>query len=481
MRGYVMMLNSSCPRLVLGAEKGGSGKTTLSLGLLAAWRRRGLSCAAFKKGPDYIDAAWLTVAAGRPCRNLDTYLMGEEVAARSFFEHASSNGPNLIEGNRGLYDGVDATGSFSTVELAKLLTAPTVLVIDCTKRTRTAAAVALGCKMLDEEAPIVGVILNRVATARQERVTVSAVESASGLKVYGVVPKIAHPAFHERHLGLLPPQEDPHAAEAVDSAADLAEERLDVSGLWELAQTAPAPVQLINASSEKIDASAEADIEIGYFRDSAFHFYYPENLEALERQGARLTPINAMRDSSLPEGLDGLYIGGGFPEEAAALLAANTSMRKSTRRAAEAGLPIYAECGGLIYLGERLTTREGVFPMAGVFPVSFALEKKPQGHGYVEAEATEGHPFYPAGASFKGHEFHYSRPVDWNEGDHTFALWMNRGRGISDGRDGLTRKNTFATYAHTHALGEPRWAEGFAEQCRRVAGRSDAVVREIGN
>jgi len=450
---------------------------------------------AFKKGPDYIDSAWLSAASGRTCRNLDTFLMNEATVARSFQDHAVTDGVNLIEGNRGLFDGVDAQGTFSTAELAKLLAAPVVVVLDCEKRTRTVAATALGCRLLDPGVHVAGVVLNRLGTARQERVIRTAVEQDAGLKVFGAIPRLSDPVFQERHLGLIPPQEQDRPGEAVAAAAKMVESCLDLEALWRVACEAPLMAglerdgELHHAERDECDKDFhhaerdDYDVRIGYFLDSAFHFYYPENLEALERAGANLAPIDAQRAPALPGDLDGLYIGGGFPEQHAPRLAANEPLRESVRAAAERGLPIYAECGGLMYLGRRLKTAAGEFPMAGVFPFSTMLEEAPQGHGYVEASATAAHPFLSAGTRFKGHEFHYSHPVDWDERDVTFGLSLTRGRGFSQGRDGLVYKNTFATYVHIHALGEPLWAASVVNLCktfrreRRLAyASSEAVV-----
>ncbi|MCL5270254.1 MAG: cobyrinate a,c-diamide synthase [bacterium] len=457
------------PRLILAAERGGAGKTMLALGLLAAWRGQGRECAAFKKGPDYIDSAWLSAAAGRPCRSLDVYLMGDRVTARSFADHGLIAGLNLIEGNRGLYDGVDPRGSFSTAELAKLLDCPVVLIVTCEKRTCTSAAVVLGCRAMDPRVRIAGVILNQVATARQTRVVREAVETITGLKVYGAVPRLDESDLRERHLGLKPPQELARPADAIEAAAAMARTYLDLDGLWRVAWDAPsfaAPRRCAEARRREA-AGGGGTLRVGYFRDEAFHFYYPENLEALERQGATLIPIDALRANGLPDVLDGLYIGGGFPEERAEALAANEPLRQAVRRRAGEGLPIYAECGGLIYLGDRLVTRRGEFPMAGIFPVSFALEPKPQGHGYVEAVTTARHPFMPAGTRMRGHEFHYTRPVAADPENLAFGITLERGVGIHDGRDGLVYKNTIGTYMHLHALGARDWAPAWVRQCRR--------------
>jgi cobyrinic acid a,c-diamide synthase len=455
----------------------------LSTGLLAAWRKRGVPCQAFKKGPDYIDSAWLAAASGRACRNLDTFLMGEQVAAGAFVRHAIAEGVNLIEGNRGLFDGMDAEGTFSTAALARNLACPVVLILDCTKRTRTVAAAALGCRMLDPEVGIGGVILNRLGTARQEGVIRKSIEQTTGLAVLGAVPRLGEMTFRERHLGLIPPQEDGKPDRVVEEAAHVAESYLDLDGLRSLAQkAAPLDRALLDIAEWK-DASGPVAGDaprIGYFLDSAFHFYYPDNLEALEREGARLVAIDALSAPKLPDDLDGLYIGGGFPEQRAPQLSANDTLREAVRRAAERGLPIYAECGGLMYLGRELRTTQGAYPMAGVFPFSTVLEPKPQGHGYVEATAGMGHPYVEAGGRVRGHEFHYSRPVDWADSEIAFALTLTRGRGFSRGRDGLVYKNTLATFVHVHALSEPRWAESLVRLCRqqRSQTRPDGIRPE---
>lgn len=455
------------PRLVVAALRGGGGKTTLSLGVAAAWRSRGREVVPFKKGPDYIDAAWLTLAAGRPCHNLDTFMQSREETRASFFRSALEGEISLIEGNRGLFDGVDSAGSHSTAELAKLLRAPVVLILDCDKVTRTAAAMALGCQQLDREVDLRGVILNRVARSRQEAVLRQAVESACGIPVVGAVPRLeAHP-FPERHLGLTPPQEHRRVEEAVARAREVAEKFLDLERLEKFAREAP----LLGWSLKKEDvfpnAPERADTPlIGVVKDSAFQFYYPENLESLARHGAKVLEISAVGENSLPE-VDGLYIGGGFPETHAQLLSENTGFRRSLREAARRGLPIYAECGGLMYLGETLTVGERHYPMAGVLPIGFSMEKKPQGHGYTVLETAEENPFFPVGREIRGHEFHYSRVLYVRGGEAYFAFRVKRGEGIDRKRDGLCLREVLATYSHLHAGGCPDWAPALVEKARR--------------
>jgi len=293
------------PRILVAGVRGGSGKTLISLGIAAAWRKQGRRVAPYKKGPDYIDAAWLSLAADRPCRNLDLFLMTPDAALRSFASSSAESDVAVIEGNRGLYDGMDAQGAYSTAELAKLLQTPIVLAVDCTKATRTVAAVVLGCQQLDPQAPLAGVILNQAASPRHEAVLREAVEDICGIPVLGVIPRIREHLFPERHLGLVPPQEHGRLAGAIEQAAGVAEEHIDLEAVWDLAQQAPA---LEPAEDPDVKAGPKPEVaRIGVFRDAAFQFYYRENLEALAFQGARLIEISPIADGELPT-VDALYI-----------------------------------------------------------------------------------------------------------------------------------------------------------------------------
>ncbi len=446
------------PRLVTAALRGGAGKTTLSLGMIAAWRRLGRNVAVFKKGPDFIDSAWLSLAAQSPCRNLDTFLLGAERVQQSFGRNAESRGISLIEGNRGLYDGMDSEGTQSTAELAKLLQAPVVLILDCTKVTRTLAAMVLGCQRMDPGVDIRGVILNQVARSRHEQILRATIEGTCDLPVLGAVPRMDDFPFPERHLGLTPPQEHQWVSRALERAAEAAEKYLDLLSLWKMAESAPPFRWQPEKEGPSLKAAGKGPV-IGILKDSAFQFYYPENLQALADRGARLIEISAVREKTLPS-LDALYIGGGFPETHAEPLANNLSFRQSLREAIENGLPVYAECGGLMYLGESLAVDSRIYPMAGALPVSFSMEKRPQGHGYTLWEVERENPFYAVGRVLKGHEFHYSRVLSLKEKGVHFAFRVKRGAGIKENQDGLCYRNTLATYSHIHALGCEEWADG---------------------
>jgi len=448
------------PRILISALRGGSGKTILSIGITAAWKAIGKRILPFKKGPDYIDAGWLALAAGRPCYNLDTYLVNEENILRSFFLHSTTAGISVIEGNRGLYDGIDIKGSTSTAELAKLLKTPVILCIDCTKSTRTMAAAVLGCKQFDPDVDIKGVILNRVAGPRHENVLRKNIEQYCNIPVLGAIPKLDWKNFPERHLGLVPTPEHDCAKDAIDAASQIAHRYLDLEALAAVADNAaglPVSTELRENIHHPASGIPHPRPRIGVIRDSAFQFYYPENIEALETEGAETVFFSPLVSDKIPP-VDALYIGGGFPETHARQLAENISFRQQLKTLAEDGLPIYAECGGLMYLGEELVLDEGTFPMAGVLPVVFGFSKKPQGHGYTVVTVEQENPYYKVGSEIKGHEFHYSKVLKWRGTDKDLAFAMKRGAGFINQRDGVCYKNVLATYTHIHSLGTPSWA-----------------------
>ncbi len=448
------------PRVIIAALKGGAGKTILSLGLVSAWREKGYCIAPFKKGPDFIDAGWLAFAADRPCYNLDPFLMNDAQILRSFLHRSDGVDLSLIEGNRGLYDGLDLDGCCSTAELARLLKTPVLIIVDVSMTTRTIAAVIKGCQVFDPDLNIAGVILNRVANPRQEGLITGAIEKYCGIPVVGAVPKFKENIFPERHMGLVPYQERNRAEKAISWAKKTVRENLQLDQIWKIAHGVE-PIVAVSEDivSESIITANHPSPRIGFIRDRAFWFYYPENLEQLERLGAILVQIDAISDKELPS-LDALYIGGGFPETQARALADNKTFRDSLREAIEEGLPVYAECGGFMYLGERLLVDNKSYPMVGALPVEFILQRKPQGHGYTVLEVVGQNPYYPVGELLRGHEFHYSKPVFTKEMNLKFVFKVDRGRGVDGIRDGICKKNLLATYTHVHAAGNPNWAKG---------------------
>ena len=445
------------PRVTIAGLRGGSGKTTIALGLVAALKsHNGLRVIPYKKGPDYIDAGWLARAAGTPCYNLDPFLMPREKALESFVSHFDGD-VAVIEGNRGLYDGVDEEGSYSTAEVSKLLKSPVILVMDCTKMTRTAAALVLGCMHLDTHVRIKGVVLNQISGSRHEEVIRKSVEKYCGLPVLGAIPRLRSGNLPERHMGLTPHQEHGDTERVLSAVGDMAMKYLDSEGILKIAHEAePLPGKDHEGFKGK---SGEGNVTIGVVRDTAFQFYYPENFEELEKNGARIVEINSLEDDLLPD-IHALYIGGGFPETHALDLARNTKFRNALRRAIEEGLPVYAECGGLMFLGEALIVRGERYPMAGVFPLVFEMRTRPQAHGYTIVEVERQNPFYPVGTVMHGHEFHYSAVLNFPGDDKlSTAFRMRRGNGIGRGVDGLWHRNVFATYTHLHAYGAREWVE----------------------
>jgi len=453
----------NCPRVVISAPQGRSGKTTVSMGLVAALADRGLVVQPFKKGPDYIDPSWLTGAARRPCRNLDLFIMGEGGALSAFRAGVAGASIAVIEGAMGLYDGLDLDGSGSTAQLARLLKAPVLLVVDAHRMTRSVAAMVRGYQQFEPGVEVAGVILNNVARSRHEGMLVAAIERYCGIPVVGVVPRSDGLSIPDRHLGLVPRGEDPRLAPVVECVLRAAREHLDLERIIEIARSAPPIADDANAPRRTSGHRAR----LAVFMDRVFTFYYPENLEALQRAGASLTFVDSLADEALPD-VDALYIGGGFPEIFMDQLEANSSLRGDIRRRIERGMPVYAECAGLIYLSERVRWGERVREMVGALPCEVEMTSRPQGHGYAVAEVVGDNPLFPRGTVLRGHEFHNTRVSSLDRRKAGFAYRLARGAGIDDQhRDGLVVGNVLASYTHLHAVGSPVWAEGVVEMARR--------------
>jgi cobyrinic acid a,c-diamide synthase len=409
----------------------------------------------------------LSLAAGRPCRNLDLFLFSPKTAFDSFRANTRNADLAIVEGNRGLFDGMDAEGSYSSAELAKLLKVPVLLTIDVTKTTRTAAAQVLGCQTLDPEVPLGGIVLNRVAGKRHESILRETIEGICQIPVLGAIPRLPEDIFPERHLGLIPPQESGEVEGAISRVREVAEEYLDLDEILKLAASAPpAVLNGVHPPSDSEPTVEPTRARIGIFRDRAFQFYYPENLELLEEAGAELVEVSPLSDPALPE-VDGLYLGGGFPETLAQGLSRNRSFMESVRVAAQAGLPIYAECGGAVYLGESLHFDGKEFSLVGVLPVSYGFQEKPRGHGYTVLETVGQNPFFPQGHTLRGHEFHYTYMFTPESEGLEFAFRVHRGYGFDGVHDGLLKGNVLASYTHVHALGAPEWAPALVDAAVR--------------
>ena len=446
--------------LFLSAAHKSSGKTTLSIGLCAALSARGLSVQPFKKGPDYIDPIWLGMAAGKPCYNLDFFVAGRQETIDDYCHRARAADLSLIEGNKGLYDGIDLDGSNSNAALARAIQSPVILVIDVRGTMRGIAPLLIGYQVFDKEVNIAGVIANMSGGKRHESKLRAAVEEYTDIPFLGALEKHADLGLSERHLGLIPGYEDPRSRQKIASIASAVSDNIDLDRLLEISQQA---VEIKPATLPLRQKLEFPDLRIGIARDRAFGFYYPGDLEAFEQAGARLITIDTMQDSSLPA-LDGLFIGGGFPERHAAELAANSSLRQSIKSAIEAGLPTYAECGGLMYLSRSLSWHDSSHDMVGVLPASCSMHDKPQGRGYVKLDALdEQHPWLcsdQGSASVRAHEFHYSS-LEGLPDDSIFAYRVERGTGIQRKQDGLVYRNLLASYSHQRNTLSNPWVKRF--------------------
>jgi cobyrinic acid a,c-diamide synthase len=481
------MLFKNYPRIIIGGLAGDSGKTFVTCGLLACFKSKGINVSAFKKGPDYIDSAWLSLSSGKPARNLDTFMMGFQKVIKSFQKNACNNGINIIEGNRGLFDGVDSKGTHSTAELAKLLESPIIIVQDITKVTRTAAASIVGCLNLDREIKIAGVILNRVAGERHAMIAKNAIEGETGIPVLGMIPKLCRKCIlPERHLGLITPDDCEHKSIFLNDAINIIEDNVDVPKIMDIAVEAPfieyKPLYIDKDSVHSSSSSTpEWDVipdkvKIGYLKDKSFSFYYPENLEMLAEEGAELIPISSINRNKLDD-IDALYIGGGFPEINLADLASDKEMIVTIKKLADYGLPIYAECGGLMYLAKDILWKGKKYSLTNVLPLEIKMHNKPYGHGYCEMTVDNENPFYDIGTVIRGHEFHYSEIYHYDPAVKS-SLAVSRGCGCFNKRDGLTYKNVFASYIHVHALATPEWAIGMIN-CARNYHNSKKAILEI--
>lgn len=455
---------SDSPRITISAPTRSSGKTTVSIGLCHHLRSRGMTVQPFKKGPDYIDPMWMSSAAGRGCRNLDFYMMGDEGVLRSYQTSSAGSDISLIEGNLGLFDGLDLEGSDSTAGLAQFLRSPVILVVDTLGMNRGVAALLSGYMNFDSDTQIAGVILNRVSGPRHEKKLIDSINRFSGVEILGVIPKAPDRiGLEERHLGLVPVKEDPALAEKIGAMGEIIGQNCDIDRIIRIAESA-GPLPAVEPCPKP---SAGRDISIGVAMDRAFNFYYPENLEALEAAGAELVPFSPLEDDSLPP-VNALYIGGGFPEMFIAQLEANEPMRRAVRDEAGRGLPIYAECGGMMYLARSINWGGISGRMVGALDFDVQMTKRPMGLGYMKLEATGECGWLRPGGTVPCHEFHHSK-ITGLTGNEMFAWKVLRGAGISNERDGVLRENLLASYAHLHACGAPSWAEQFTAFIRSTS------------
>lgn len=449
----------AAPRLFISAAHKSSGKTIVSLGLSAAFRSLGLAVQPYKKGPDFIDPLWLTAATGRACRNLDFNTMSRDEILACFTAHAAGADLAIVEANKGCYDGVATDGHDSAAALAHLLAAPVLLVIDTEGMTRGIAPLLLGYRQFDPDLAIAGVILNKVSGPRHEAKLRRAVETYTDIPVMGALHRSPDLAIQERHLGLVPANEAAEANAVIARIAASLGERLDLSRLMAIARTArPLPVFPRSTAA----AWSGPRRRIGLASDAAFGFYYQDDLDGLAEAGCDPVPFNTLTDRRLPPDLDGLFLGGGFPETHMAALEANVELRTEIRAAVVGGLPVYAECGGMMYLCRAISWKGESRAMVGALDADAVMHARPQGKGHVLLEETENAP-WPGrtGGPIPAHEFHYAS-IENLGADTRFAYKVLRGHGITGGGDGIVTGRTLASFSHLRGVGPHPWPRRFA-------------------
>ncbi len=448
-------------RFLVSAAHKSSGKTTVAVGLAAAMRARGLTVQTFKKGPDYIDPMWLTQASGRRCRNLDPYLTDAAEITAAFACHAAGADVALVEGNKGLYDGLALDGSNSNAAVAKMLDLPVVLVIDARGMTRGIAPLLLGYQAFDRDVRIAGVILNQLGGSRHEAKLRAVIEHYTDVPVLGAVHHDPALAIVERHLGLMPCNEAGDAAAHVAQLGAAIARQVDIDRLLALAADAPSPAPEPDRAMSP-GAVVASDLRIGIAQDRAFGFYYADDLDALRAAGATLVAFDTLADAHLPD-VDALVIGGGFPELFARELEANAALRGRIGTMIDAGLPVYAECGGLMYLARSLTLEGHAYRMVGAIDGDVVMHERPIGRGYVVLDESPAFPWptdAPASAGVRAHEFHYAS-LENLPADTRFAYRVRRGHGIDGERDGIVTKNVLASFVHRRSTRRDNWAARF--------------------
>lgn len=463
-------------RFLISAAHKSSGKTTLSIGLCAALHARGLAVQAYKKGPDFIDPMWLAQASGRPCYNLDFYMMSRDEMLDAYRRHIESADVGIIEGNKGLYDGLDLDGSNSNAALAQLLNVPVILIVDARGMTRGVAPLILGYQAFDRNIRIAGVILNRLGGLRHESKLRAVIEHYTDIPVLGAVQNDDALQIVERHLGLMPNNESLAAERKIRTIAARIAEQVDLDRLLQrtVPQSEATTTYTTHTTCKTEPKPVRPHFRIGLMRDRAFGFYYADDLEALNSGGAKIIPVDALKDTRLPE-LDGLIIGGGFPELFLKELEANTGLRDNIRQAIENGLPVYAECGGLMYLSRSIRWNEETHQMVGAIPGDVVMHAKPVGRGYVRLRETGLAPWNLekdeeaiGETEICAHEFHYSDMENLSP-DTKFAYSVTRGHGLDGQHDGIVYRNLLASYTHLRATQNFNWVQRFLALVARHA------------
>ncbi len=453
------------PRILFTGTSSRAGKTVISIGLMRALSKRGYKVQPYKIGPDFIDPGFHYFATGRVSRNLDGYMMSPEDLMETFQRNFRGADIAVIEGTMGLYDSHNALDQKgSTAEASKILRSPVILIANVERIARTAAALVLGYKLFDRDVDIQGVLLNRVGSERHAGKVHAAVEKLAGMRVVGVVPRDPDILIPERHLGLVPAHERKGLEDLFDYLAEVVEEHVDVDAIIQIAEDAQ---ELEEVDENRVfHPSRKYGVRIGVVKDAAFNFYYQDVIDALDAASRGVRYVDAINDAALPE-VDALYIGGGFPEVFARELEENSTMRDEIRDFCEDGRPVYAECGGLMYLGRKLITPRGRHDMVGFLPLDTKMMQRFQALGYARRIALRESPIARKGDVLLGHEFHYSRVKVRDRVEYAFKT--ARGKGVDGVHDGVMKKNTVAGYLHFHVLAYPRMVDNFLGLAEEVA------------
>ena len=465
--------------IYISAAKRNSGKTTISIALSRLLANRGLSVQPFKKGPDFIDPMWLNIASRNRTYNLDFYFMSKDKIRGHFLKYSLNSDISIVEGNHGLHDSIDIYGKSSNAEMAKLLGLPVILIIDVGELNRGVVPLILGYKEFDKNVDIKGVILNKVHSKRHEKNLLRAIKYYTDLKVAGSIPNNPEFSIKQRHLGLLSTMSGSEIEALVDKTSAEIANYIDLEGIIKMSKFADKHytdaqkkhILKLNADNAKQRSKRSGSIKIGVAFDNAFNFYYNENLEALENLGCELIKFSPISDKHLPD-IDALYIGGGFPEIFAQDLQDNNSMRNEIKRKIEEGLPVYAECGGLMYLCKSISYESGPKEMAGIIEADVKFTKKPKGHGYTKltpysyGKGKESRWFDKI-KLIKGHEFHHSfLEIPLNK--YEFIFKMKKGYGVDGFSDGITYKNLLAGYTHMYSPSSPSWFKNWVAFIKRT-------------
>ena len=454
------------PRIIVAGDRSSSGKTTISVGIMSLLVERGLTVQPFKVGLDYIDPSYHAMVTGRTGENLDGFLMPDLAITEAFQHSAEGADIAVIEGVRGLYEGLESLSDVgSTAQIAKILKSPVILVVDAQSITRSTAAIVKGYKEFDKGVNIRGVILNKVGSERHAEKAKIAIEKYTGVEVLGAIPRNKAMNLTMRHLGLIPAREGasrvPDFDVKLEKIKAIIKEHINIDRIIEIAKESP---KVRNGKQTIFTKVKGNGIRIGVALDEAFNFYYKDNVDLLTLKGAEVVYFSPLHDSVIPE-VDGLIIGGGYPEIYASELASNGSMKKSVAEASQRGMPIYGECGGLMYLSRSLECDDGKsHDMVGVMDARTSMKQHVRTIGYVLGKFEKDTPIGLKGTFFKGHEFHYSVMTDISP-DASFAYRMDRGMGIKDGMDGMMVNNTLGSYTHLHAASYVQFADKFVEAC----------------